>query len=184
MHRAGTSIPHFAEGHARHFGDSIPGENRRAPLRHGLENVELVLTLEGRGRRRIYDAHAMLRGEDDHRNAFVARGDHAGQQIGGAGTGIAEDDGDLAGGLVQSFGHVNGGGLMANRNESDTVVVELGEYGIDFGARKSEHELDALSDETFQEKLGTSDFAHGIILRRGIGHRGYEAIGSTVWWWP
>ena len=111
----------------------------------------------------------MLRGEDDDGNTFVARGDHAGEEICGAGTGIAEHDRDLAAGLIESLGHVNGGGLVANRNESDAVVVELGQYRIDFRAGESEHELDALGDQTFQEQLGTSDFAHGWILQRGIG---------------
>ena len=114
-------------------------------------------------------------------NAFVARGDHAGEEIGGAGTGIAEHDGYLAARLVESLGHVNGGGFVADRNKSDAVVVELGEDRIDFRAWKSEHEFNTLGDQTFQEKLGTSDFAHGIILQRGIGIDGYEAIASTLW---
>jgi hypothetical protein len=55
---------------------------------------------------------------------------------------------------------MNGGSLMANRNESHFVLLELGEQRIDLGTRDSENEADTLANEASQKKLGSSDFAH------------------------
>ena len=110
----------------------------------------------------------MLRGDNDDGHALVARGDHAGQKIRRTGTGISEHGGHLTGRLVQPFRHVDGGRLVTDGNESHVVLVQLGEQRIDLGTRESEDELDALGDQTSQQKFSTSDFAH-MILRRGIG---------------
>ena len=44
-----------------------------------------------------------------------------GEQVRRAGAGIAEHRGDLAGRLVEAFGHVHAGGLVADRHQSDAV---------------------------------------------------------------
>jgi hypothetical protein len=106
----------------------------------------------------------MLRRDDDDGDALVARGDHAGEQIRRAGTGVAKDGSHLAGRLVQPFRHVHRGGLVPDRYESHLVLLQLGEQRVDFRTRDSKHELDALADQTSQQKLCSGNFTHKILL--------------------
>src|SRR5208337_2303189 len=179
LYRARTPGPHLTKGDAHYFGDSIPRENRTAPLHHRLEDFELVLALEGRRRRGIDDPEAMLRSDDDDGHALVPRSDHPGQKIRGAGPGIAKHGGHLPCSLVQPFRHVDGGSLVTNRHEPHFVLLELGEQRIDLGTRDPKDEAHTLGDETSQQQLSSGDFAHKILLPAGLAAD--EAIEAA---WP
>ena len=81
VHRPGPAVPHLAEGEPQHLGDARPFEDRAAPLHGRAEELELVLSLEGRGRRRVDDAEPVLGGDHEHRHALVPGGDHPRQQV-------------------------------------------------------------------------------------------------------
>jgi hypothetical protein len=66
---------------------------------------------------------------------------------------------------------VDGGSLVANGDESHSVLLQLGEQRIDLRTRESEHELDTLADQASQKQLCSSNFAHKILPwgRRLVG---------------
>jgi len=82
VNRAGTAVPHLAEGEPEHLGDPVPFEDRPAPLDRGPEGIELVLALESRRWRGVTHAHTVLRGDRQHGHAFVKCREDARQQVG------------------------------------------------------------------------------------------------------
>ena len=71
----------------------------------------------------------------------------------------------LPDGSVRDYdGAVHGGGLVADRDEADLVLVERGEQRIDLGARKPEHEAHAFGSQAAREQLSTRDLGHGVLL--------------------
>src|SRR5208283_4380653 len=120
----------------------------------------------------------MLRGDNDNGYALVPRRDHAGDQIRRPGTGIAKHRRHLAGRLVQPFRHVDGGSLVANRDESHFVLLQLGEQRIDLRTGESKHKPDTLADQTSDKKLSSSNFAHKILAS------GRLRRAPVIYFWP
>ena len=89
-------------------------------------------------------------------------GDHAGQQVGRAGPGIAEHGRHLARRLVQALGHVSGRRLVADRHQPDAVRLQLREQRVDLRRGKAEQELDALGLQRAGEQLAACDLGHGV----------------------
>jgi hypothetical protein len=58
--------------------------------------------------------------------------------------GLAQHRDDLAGGLVEAFGHVHACRLMAHRQQPDAVRVQLDRQRVALRGRKAEQELDSL----------------------------------------
>jgi hypothetical protein len=125
-------------------------------------DVELVLSLEGGGRRGVDDAEPVLRGDRDERHAFVPRGDHTGDQVRRARARVAEHGRDLAGRLVEPLGHVRTGCLVAHRYEADVASLERGKQRVDLRARQPEHEPHALERQAARERLTAGDLGHGV----------------------
>ena len=162
VNRAGAARPHLAERHADEFGNPGPLEHRTIPLDHRLDQIELVLALERRGRRRIHHARTVLRGDREHGDAFVPRRQQAGHEVRGARPGVAEHHRDLAGRLVETFGHVHGGCLVPDRHEADAVGIERSEQRVDLRAGQPEDEFHAFVGECACKQFATSEFAHGL----------------------
>ena len=162
VNRPRPARPHLAERHADELRNPGPLEHRAIPFHDRLDEIELVLSLECRGRRRIHHARAVLRGDREHGDAFVPRRQQAGHEVRGARTRVAEHHRNLAGRLVEAFGHVHGRSLVPDRHEADAVGIERSQQRIDLRARQPEDELDAFVGEGACKQFATSEFAHGL----------------------
>ena len=154
--------PHLPEGHAHHIGNARPGKDRRAPFYGRTKHVELILALECAGRRRVDDFQAVLCGDRDQRHPLVARIDHARQEVGGAGAWIGDRRRDLAGCLVQPFGHVDGGGLVTHGDEPNAVGLQGGEERIHLRRRQPEHKAHAFVRQASGEQFAAGQ-SHDVI---------------------
>lgn len=164
MNGPGPAVPHLPEGEPEHFGYPRPFEDRSAPFDSGLEGIELVLALEGGRRRGIAHSHPVLRSDRQHGNAFVQRGEDAGQQIGRTRAGVADHTGSLSGRLVEALGHVDAGRFMPYRDQPDPVLLKLGKEGIDLGRRQAEDMLDSFAGQASCEEFAAGDLGHRCSL--------------------
>ena len=103
----------------------------------------------------------MLRGDGDDRTTFVPRGDDARDEVCRAGPGVAEHGGDLAGRLVEPFGHVDSRRFVTHREEADVVAFEGGQHRVELRPGQAEHEAHAFIRKTAYEQLSTVDLSHG-----------------------
>ena len=165
LHRPGAAGPHFAKGHSHQFRDALPLEYRGTPLDGGPEQVKLILTLKGGGSRGIHDPAAVLRGNREHRHTFMTRRDQPGYQIGGARSRIAEHDGDLAGGFIEPLGHVHAGGLVADGNESNSMIIQSGKERVDLRARQAEDEFHTFIGHRSRKQFAAGYVSHAAPLK-------------------
>jgi hypothetical protein len=102
----------------------------------------------------------VLRADREHRHAFVARRQQAGDQVGGAGPRIAEHDCHLAAGLVPALGHVHRGRLVPDRDEADAMAIEVDQERVDLRARQPEDDFHAFVLQRASQQLATRRCRH------------------------
>ena len=161
LHGPGSPGPHLAKGDAHDLRDPLPGQDRRAPLHAGTEGIELILALEGGGRRGIDVSEAVLRGDGHQGNTLVTGGDDARDEVRRARAGVPQHRRHLPGRLVETLRHVGAGCLVPERDEADLVGLQRGQQRIHLRARQPEHEAHPLVRETACEELSTGDLGHG-----------------------
>ncbi len=139
--------------------------------RHG--DAEDVGLLEAVGAEEV-GAH--LAGDEDDGDGVHHRVHDRRDEVGGAGAGGAEADGDLAGGLGVALGGVAAAGLVAHEHVADAGVDEgvvRGEVGA---ARVAEYDFDALSLEAFHDGVdGSHKGASGVGGRGAVSRVRYGA---------